>query len=278
MEPVDANKHIYQTHNGDRSSRSSCHAETLGSNQQTSEHGSCIQNECNIYKDYRHECGPVNHQTESHPRLYAQVDSGYSSNLNINSHPGGPIELTNQVHKIPGAGSEPFLGSQYGPPPTSYKSEPLQYALAQNSQGALSDLTCGVPALLTGRSHFSTQLPQQYLSTEGSMQASSYHIGPLAGPYGVPAVMTGANPQIAHAHVPGSTGLSSVYLTAGQHPHQYPISKPFGQPSIGAWSARDLADLRSKCMFIIWVIVYWFWFSFVAIVGLHVIIYQLDRC
>lgn len=254
LEPVDANKPIHQTYNGDLSSQSSCHAETPGLNQQTSEHGSRIQNACNISKVYRHECGPVNRQSESQPNLYTQVDSGYSSKLNINSQPGGPAEQnTNQVPHIPGAGSDAFLGSQYGPPPTSYKSEPLRYGLVPNynSQGALSDLTCGVPALLTGRPLFSTQIPQQYLSAEGSLQASSYHIGPLAGPYGVPAVMTGANPQIAHSHVPGSTGLSSVYMTAGQHPHQYPLSKAYGQPSMGAWSTRDLADLRSKSVFII---------------------------
>ncbi|KAB5586795.1 hypothetical protein PHYPO_G00005640 [Pangasianodon hypophthalmus] len=247
IEPVDANKPIHQTHNGDLSSQSSCHTETSGSNPQTSGPGSHIQNECNIHKDYRHECGPVNRQSESHPSLYAKVDSGYSSNLNINNQPGGPMEQdTNQVPNIAGARSEAFLGSQYGPPPTSYKSEPLRYGLAPNSQGALSDLTCGVPTLLTGRSLFSTQLPQQYLSTEGSLQASSYHIGPVAGLYGVPAVMTGANPQIAHAHVPGATGLSSVYMTTGQHPHHYPLSKPYGQPSMGAWSARDLADLKTQ--------------------------------
>ncbi|XP_017329785.2 centrosomal protein of 192 kDa isoform X1 [Ictalurus punctatus] len=249
MEPVDANKPIHQTHNGDLSSRSSCPSTNPGSNQQTSEHGSHIQNERHIHKDCRHECQPVNRQSESHPSLFARVDSGYSSNLNINNQPAGPMEQnTNKVPDFPGAGSEAFLGSQYLPPPTTYKSEPLRYGLAPNynSQGALSDLTCGIPTILTGRSLFSTQLPQQYLGAEGSLQASSYHIGPLAGPYGVPAVMTGANSQIANTHVPGSTGLPSVYMTAGQHPHQYPLSKPYGQPSMTAWSARDLADLRTQ--------------------------------
>ncbi|XP_060778074.1 centrosomal protein of 192 kDa isoform X3 [Neoarius graeffei] len=246
LEPVDANKPINQTHNGDLSSRSSGHAETPGLNQQTSEHGSYIQNGCNINKDYRPECGPVNSQSESQPNQCTQVDSGYSSNLNVNNQPGGPMaQNINQVPHIPGAGSEGFLGSQFGPPPTSYKPEPLRYGLVPNynSQGALSDLACGVSALLTGRSLFSTQIPQQYLSTEGSLQASSYHIGPLAGPY---SVMAGANPPIAHSHVPGSTGLSSVYMTAGQHPPQYALSKVYGQPSMGAWSARDLADLRTQ--------------------------------
>ncbi|XP_058246905.1 centrosomal protein of 192 kDa isoform X1 [Hemibagrus wyckioides] len=245
VEPADANKPIHQTHNGELSLQSSCHAKSPGSNQQMSEHGSHIQSDCNIHKDYRHEFGPVNHQSMSHPSLYAQVDSGYSSNLNINNQPGALMEQNiKQVTNNPAAGSEAFLGSQYGPPATSYKSESLRYGLAPNSQGALSDLNCGVPNLLTGRSLFSTQVPQQYLSTEGSLQASSYHIGPMAGSYGVPAMMAGADPQISH--VPGSTGLSSVFMTAGQRPHQYPLSKPYGQPIMGAWSGRNLADPRTQ--------------------------------
>ncbi|XP_027005077.2 centrosomal protein of 192 kDa isoform X2 [Tachysurus fulvidraco] len=246
VEPVDANKHILQAHNGGLSSQTTSHAETPGSNQQMSEHGSRIQNECSTHNDYRHVYGPVNHQSMSHPSLYAQADSGYSSNLNINNQPGGPMDPnTKQITNIPGAGSEAFHGSQYGLPPTNYKSEPLRYGLAPDYQGALTDLNCGVPNL-TARSLFSTQVPQQYMSTEGSLQTSSYHIGPIAGSYGVPAVIAGANPQIAHAHVPGSKGLPSVYMTAGQHLHQYPLSKPYGQPIVGAWSARDLADLRTQ--------------------------------
>ncbi|KAK3551397.1 hypothetical protein QTP70_016635 [Hemibagrus guttatus] len=243
VEPVDANKPIHQTHNGGLSSLSSCHAKSPGSNKQMSELGSHIQSDCNIHKEYRHECGPVNHQSMSHPSLYAQIDSGYSSNLNINNQPGGLMEQNiKQVTNNPAAGSEAFLGSQYGPPATSYKSEALRYGLAPNSQGALSDLNCGVPNLLTGRPLFT----QQYLSTEGSLQASSYHIGPMAGSYGVPAVMAGADPQIAHAHVPGSTGLSSVFMTAVQHPHQYPHSKPYGHPIMGSWSGRELADPKTQ--------------------------------
>lgn len=244
IEPVDPNKPFHQTHNGNLSSQASCHTDIPVSHQPTTEHGIRIQNECNIY---RYECGPGNQQSESRPRVCTQVDSGYSSNLNINNQPVGPMEQTTQVPNIPDTRSEPFLSAQYGPPSTSYKSETLRYGLAPNSQGVLSDLTCGVPTLLSGQSLFSTQLPQQYLSTDGS-----YHIGPLAGPYGVPAVISGANPQITH--VPISTGLSSVFMAASQHPHQYAPNKHYVQASIGAWSARDLADLRSKCLFIYLVI------------------------
>ncbi|KAM9489510.1 centrosomal protein of 192 kDa [Clarias gariepinus] len=245
IEPDDATKPIHQTHNEDLSSQSSCHAETPGSNQPVSGHDSHIQTEYNIHKDFRHECGPVSRQSESRINLYARVDSGYSSNLNINSQPGGPVEQNiTQVPNTHGTGGEAVHGSQYAPPPTSYTSEHLRYGLAPNSQGTLSDLTCGVPTLQPGRSLFTTQLPQQYLGRDASLQASSYPIGPLTGPYSVPTVISGTNPHIAHTHVPGSTGLSSVYITAGQH--QYPLSKPYGQPSMASWSARDLADLRSQ--------------------------------
>ncbi|XP_046702949.1 centrosomal protein of 192 kDa isoform X2 [Silurus meridionalis] len=243
VDPFDATKTIH--HNGDLSSKLSCPAEAPRSNQHTIEHGSHVQNEGIIHNDYKRQCGPVNQQSEPHPSLYAPVDSGYSSNLNINNQPGGPMEQsTKQVSNIPGAGSGAFLDSNFGHPTSSYKSEPLRYGLAPNAQGALSDLTGGVSAHLTGQSLFSTQLPQHYLNTDGSLQAPSYHIGPLAGPYGMPAVMTGANSQAAQTHVPGTTGLSSVYMTAGQHPHHYPLSKAYGQPSMGAWCVRDVADFR----------------------------------
>ncbi|KAI5618124.1 centrosomal protein of 192 kDa isoform X2, partial [Silurus asotus] len=243
VDPFDATNTIH--HNGDLSSKLSCPAEAPRSNQHTVEHGSHVQNERIIHNDYKRQCGPVNQQSEPHPSLYAPVDSGYSSNLNINNQPGGLMEQsTKQVSNIPGAGSGAFLDSNYGHPTSSYKSEPLRYGLAPNTQGALSDLTGGVSAHLTGQSLFSTQLPQHYLNTDGSLQAPSYHIGPLAGPYGMPAAMTGADPQAAQTHVPGTTGLSSVYMTAGQHHHHYPLSKAYGQPSMGTWCVRDVADFR----------------------------------
>uniref|UniRef100_A0A672PXX5 Centrosomal protein 192 n=1 Tax=Sinocyclocheilus grahami TaxID=75366 RepID=A0A672PXX5_SINGR len=47
--------------------------------------------------------------------------------------------------------------------------------------------------------------------------------------------------------MPTPDHYKSGYLNSGQqHPPQYPVSKTYGQPSVGSWAARDLADLRSE--------------------------------
>lgn len=188
------------------------------------------------------EYDPGKSQSEPVPRLYTQGDSGYSSNLNIQHHPGRGMEQNTQKGpNVSGTGSEAFCGPRYGVPSSSlYNLEDLRYGLASNynSQGTLSEMTTRMPTLLTGQSLFNTQLAQQYLNAERTLHPSSYHLG--AGPYGVSPVITGANPQIGPAYVPGPTNMSSGYVNPGQH--QYPLSNTYGQP----WSARDLADLRGK--------------------------------
>ncbi|XP_036441100.1 LOW QUALITY PROTEIN: centrosomal protein of 192 kDa [Colossoma macropomum] len=195
------------------------------------------------------KCESGKSQTEPGPRLYTQGGSSYSSNLKVQHQPGGRIQQgTQQVSSISGTGSEAFCGSRYGVPTSSlYKSDDLRCGLPPNnsSHAALSDLTTGVPTLLTGQSLFNTQLSQQYLNSERPLQASSCHLGTLAGPYGVPAMLTGANPQLGPAYVPGPTGMSSGYINGGQH-HQYSLTKTYGQPSLGMWSASDLTDLRTQ--------------------------------
>ncbi|XP_072535710.1 centrosomal protein of 192 kDa isoform X2 [Salminus brasiliensis] len=233
MEPFDVNDSVQANYSGDmvgfsKSPQLPHHAGAPDFTEKTSDH---VQSECE-------------------PKLYTHGDSGYSSHVNIQHQPGvGMEQNTQQVPNLSGTGSEAFLGSRYGIPSSShYKSEDLRYGLGPgyNSQGTLPDITTGVPTLLTGRSLFSTQMAQQYLNSEGSLQASSYHLGTLAGPYSVPALMAGANPQIGPAYVPGQTSMSSGYMKAGQHPHQYPLGKPYGQPSLGTWAARDLNDLRTQ--------------------------------
>uniref|UniRef100_A0A8B9KK80 Centrosomal protein 192 n=1 Tax=Astyanax mexicanus TaxID=7994 RepID=A0A8B9KK80_ASTMX len=233
LDQFDASESVHQNRSGDiggsskSPSRQHCHA----GNQKSSD---CCQSDC-----------------ESGTRLYKQGDSGYSSNVNIQHQPGAGMEQNSQqVPSISGTGSEAFLGSRYTVPSSSlYKSEDLRYGLgpSYNSQGGtLPDLTTGMPTLLTGRSLFSTQMAQRYLNSEGPLQPSSYHLGSMTGPYGVPSLMTGANPQMGSHYVPGQTNLSSAYMNAGQHPHQYPLGKPYGQSTLGPWASRDLTDLTSK--------------------------------
>ncbi|XP_007250498.3 centrosomal protein of 192 kDa isoform X2 [Astyanax mexicanus] len=233
LDQFDASESVHQNRSGDiggsskSPSRQHCHA----GNQKSSD---CCQSDC-----------------ESGTRLYKQGDSGYSSNVNIQHQPGAGMEQNSQQGpSISGTGSEAFLGSRYTVPSSSlYKSEDLRYGLgpSYNSQGGtLPDLTTGMPTLLTGRSLFSTQMAQQYLNSEGPLQPSSYHLGSMTGPYGVPSLMTGANPQMGSHYVPGQTNLSSAYMNAGQHPHQYPLGKPYGQSTLGPWASRDLTDLTTQ--------------------------------
>lgn len=210
-----------------------CHSEVPCLNQKTSELGSRSQSESDFHKEKNgHPKG--NRQSEPGPRLYTQGDSGYSSKLNIQQPPGTATEPVHQLlPHVLGSGSCFGVADdlKYGPVP-SY-----------SSQGALSNL----PSHLTGHSLFSSQLAQQYLSSEGPLHAPSYQIGGPSGLYGVSAAMSAANPSMGHMHVPGSTSLQSGYLNSGQqHPPHYPVSKSYGQPSVGSWAARDMGDLRSE--------------------------------
>ncbi|XP_037393064.1 centrosomal protein of 192 kDa [Pygocentrus nattereri] len=234
VEPADANESVQPNHNGDMDGSSN--------NPQPSRHAvspDLIQSQSESEKS----------QPKPGPRLYTQVCSGFSSNLKVQHQPGGGIQQsTQQVSSLSGTGSEALCGTHYGVPISSlYKSDDLRYGLApnNNSQGTLSDLTTGVPTLLTGQSLFNTQLSQQYLNSERPLQASSCHLGTIAGPYGVSAMLTGANPQIGPAYVPGPTSMSSGYINGGQR-HQYSLPKTYGQPSLGMWSASDLTDLRTQ--------------------------------
>ncbi|KAK7157334.1 hypothetical protein R3I93_008726 [Phoxinus phoxinus] len=210
-----------------------CHSEIPGLNQKTSELGSRSQSERDFHKE---ENGYANSNRQSEPglRLYTQGDSAYSSKINIQHPPGTATEPAHQLlPHVLGSGScfgvtDDFA---YGPVP-SY-----------SSQGPLPNFS----SLLTGRSHFSSQLAQQYLSSEGPLHAPPYQIGGPSGLYGGSAAMPPANPSMGHMHVPGSTSLQSGYLNTGQqHPPHYPVSKTYGQPSVGSWAARDLADLRTQ--------------------------------
>ncbi len=205
-----------------------CHSEIPGPNKKTSELGSRSQSD--FCKDYENEYSKGNRQSEPGPRLYTQRDSGYSNKLNIQHPSGTASEQARQVlPHVLGSGS--CFGAADD---LTYGSVP-----SYTSQGALTNL----PNPLTGCSLFSSQLAQQYLSSEGPLHAPPYQIGGPSGLYGVSAT----NPSMGHMHVPRHTRLQSGYQNSGQqHPPQYPVSKTYGQPSVGSWAARDLVDLKSK--------------------------------
>lgn len=190
-----------------------------------------------FHKDYGNGYGQGTRHSEPGPRLYG--DSGYSSKLNIQHPPSTSADTHQLLPRVFGS------GSRYG------IADDLTYGTGTNysSQGALANLPSGVPNLLTGRCLFGPQLAQQYLSSEGSLHTPAYQLGGPSGLYGVSATISGGNPPMAHMHVSGPSSLQSGYLTAGQHPSQYQVGNTYGQPSVGSWAARDLADL-SECGFV----------------------------
>lgn len=204
-----------------------CHAELPGLTQKTSDVSSRSDNE--FHKDYGNIYDKGSRHSEPGQRLYTQGDSGYSSKLNIQHPPGAHVLRSGSHFAI---------------------ADDMTYGASTNysTQGALVNLPSGVPNLLTGRSLFGPQLAQQYLSSEGSLHTPAYQLVGPCGLYGVSATMSGGNPHVGHMHVPGPS-LQSGYMNTGQHPSQYPVGKNYGQPSVGSWAARDLADLRSECDF-----------------------------
>ncbi|XP_051577285.1 centrosomal protein of 192 kDa-like isoform X2 [Myxocyprinus asiaticus] len=207
-----------------------CHTQMPGLTQKTSELGLSSQSDNNFHKDYRNKYGEDNRQSEPGPRLYIQGDAGFSGKLNIQHPPGTSTEQL--LPQVLGSGSRFGVADEL-----TYGSVPKY-----SSQGALPNLPTAVPTLLTGCSLFSTQLAQQYMSSEGSLHAPAYQIGGPSGLYGLSAAVPGANPSMGHMHVPGPTSLQSGYLSTDSHPPP----KNYGQPSFGSWAAQDLADLRTQ--------------------------------
>ncbi len=129
-----------------------CHSEIPGPNKKTSELGSRSQSD--FCKDYENEYSKGNRQSEPGPRLYTQRDSGYSNKVNIQHPSGTASEQARQVlPHVLGSGS--CFGAADD---MTYGSVP-----SYTSQGALTNL----PNPLTGCSLFSSQMAQQYLSSEG---------------------------------------------------------------------------------------------------------------
>ncbi|XP_052003508.1 centrosomal protein of 192 kDa-like isoform X2 [Xyrauchen texanus] len=211
-----------------------CHAQVPGLTQKTSEMGSHSQSDSDFQKDYKIEYGKGNCQSEPGPRLYTERDSGFSSKLNIQHPPGTATEQL--LPNVLGSGSRFGIADDL-----TYGSVP-----SYSSLGAMPNHPTTVPTLLTGCSLFSTQLAQQYLGSEGPLHAPAYQIRGPSGLYGVSAAVSGANPSMGHMHVPRPANLQYGYLNTGSHPPQFPVSKNYGQPSVGSWAAQDLADLRTQ--------------------------------
>ncbi|XP_052000197.1 centrosomal protein of 192 kDa-like isoform X2 [Xyrauchen texanus] len=207
-----------------------CYSQMPGLTQKTSELGLRSQSDSDFHKDYRNRYGEDNRQSEPGTRLYIQGMAGISGKLNI-QHPAGTFTEQLLPHVL-GSVSLFAIADEL-----TYGSVPKY-----SSQGALPNLPTAVPTLLTGYSLFSTQLAQQYMSSEGPLHAPARQIGGPSVLYGVSTAVHGANPSMGHMHVPGPTSLQSGYLSTGSHSPP----KNYGQPSVGSWAAQDLADLRTQ--------------------------------
>ncbi|MEQ2164833.1 hypothetical protein GOODEAATRI_010786 [Goodea atripinnis] len=120
--------------------------------------------------------------SESDTRKLAKVDSGYSSNLNIqqtisSAAPPG----SQQWGAVPSMSSSLYAGGLGLPPP--YSAEGLHYVqipgLKPQCPGMVDLPHKGdIQSLLTRRTLVSSQLPLQYLGPEAPLHSGAFHLGP----------------------------------------------------------------------------------------------------
>ncbi|XP_029927859.1 centrosomal protein of 192 kDa isoform X2 [Myripristis murdjan] len=226
------------------------------------------QSECNYHCCGNGTCdlpaggGHHKHHLESGVRQLAKVDSGYSSNLNI-QQPASTLGLQSS-QQWGAAGS---VSTQACPAgrlclPPSYSSEDLRYVPMSSfkPQGAgLVDLPPhgGVSSLLSGHSLFSSQLPQQYLGSDAPLHPGAYHIGPAGNNlYSVPSSGLSNSEQPArHLHLTsgplGVSGSAGYQHLPGHHQNQMDMGamgmgKPYSQHGVEPWVAGSLQELRGQ--------------------------------
>ncbi|XP_067093402.1 centrosomal protein of 192 kDa isoform X1 [Osmerus mordax] len=209
------------------------------------------QSECNIHtgtNDMGSAYGPHKHTTDPGVCQLRKVDSGYSSNLNI-QQPLNMVRPPSQQWTGMPAQPSAFPGGGFGLSPT-YPSEDHHHIPIPSfkPQGALV-------SFCPSRGLFSSQLPQQYLGSEGFLQPDSYHLGlgsslykvSSAGPQGVEASM--------RHHVQGSMdavhgGLHVGYpIHHSHHSQQDPgilLGKPYSHLRGGPWTSGGLPELRDE--------------------------------
>uniref|UniRef100_UPI003AACF527 centrosomal protein of 192 kDa n=1 Tax=Centroberyx gerrardi TaxID=166262 RepID=UPI003AACF527 len=207
------------------------------------------QSECNYHcsgngtSDLPVGCG---RHSQSSVRQLTKVDSGYSSNLNIQQPSSTMATQSSQQWGAAGSvSSQAYPGGGLCMPPF-YSSEDLRYVPISSfkPQGAgLVDLPHhgGVQSLLSGHSLLSSQLAQQYLGSEAPLHPGAYHIGATGnGLYSV-----------------SSSGPLGVSGPAGYHhlprPHQNQLDmgmmgmgKPYSQHGVEPWVAGGLEELRGQ--------------------------------
>lgn len=150
---------------------------------------SCVrsQSECNFHRtqerpdDASPGCRNPHRLSDSSGRQLVKVDSGYSSNLNLQHASSSAAPHNSQRWEGPSSVTTPAYVGGLGIPP-SYPAEGLHYVPIPNFKPAgLFDLPHqgDMQSLLATRSFFNSQLAQQYLAPEAPVHPGAYHAGTL---------------------------------------------------------------------------------------------------
>ncbi|XP_045082076.1 centrosomal protein of 192 kDa isoform X2 [Coregonus clupeaformis] len=211
----------------------------------------CSQSECNFRCGNNRDYNQQKRYSEPSSHHLTKVDSGYSSNLNIQQPSGMGLggQGNQQWSGVLAQGSEvyPGAGTGFGLP----SSEDLCYMPISSfkPQGSRVDLPPGVPTLLTGRSLFNSQLAQQNLGSDGALHPGPYRHMAAAGngPYGH-AVSSGLGPNVDPSvrHLHSSGGLYPGQLHCS-NPHHKPLGgNPYNQHCVASWSNGSLPELTAQ--------------------------------
>ncbi|KAM6967635.1 centrosomal protein of 192 kDa [Aplochiton taeniatus] len=206
--------------------------------------------------------------SEPAPPQLTKVDSGYSSNLNIQQQPSSTMARSNSQQwggacSVSTQGNEPYPGGGFGLP-TSYSSEDLRYMPISSfkPQGVGMGDYPQHGGLLSGRSLFNSHLAQQYLGPDGPLHPGHYHIGSgTSGLYSVSSsgLVPNSDPSVRHLHGPtAGLGLPGG-LPAGYHqqhnlrlhrnqldPGMMGKGEPYSQQSVGPWATGGLPELGAQ--------------------------------
>ncbi|XP_056142929.1 centrosomal protein of 192 kDa [Lampris incognitus] len=200
-------------------------------------------------------CGHHMHNSESNVRQLTKVDSGYSSNLNI-QQPCNTIasQSTQQWGAAGSISTQAYTGGGLVKPP-SYSSEDLRYLPISSfkPQGASQvDIlhNGGGQSLLAGHGLFTAQVTQQYLGSEAPLHPAAYHIGATGnGLYGISSC------ELPGRHLPTTsvpfslTGPAAYYQLQRPQKNQLDLGamgKPYIQHGGESWVVGALDELRDQ--------------------------------
>ncbi|CAN9514042.1 unnamed protein product [Ophioblennius macclurei] len=138
--------------------------------------------ECSCHRtgDASADCRSHKHASQPGARQLTKVDSGYSSNLNIQQAGSSAVPPSSQQWGAAGSLSSAAYAGSLGPPP-SFSSEGLHYVPIPSFKtpcpGVMNLPQGNMQSLLIGSSLYNPQLARQYLGPEASLHSGSYHVG-----------------------------------------------------------------------------------------------------